>query len=346
LEVQAATESAAAFLDELRGTWSAAAQAAGTETRSYQLAGQLVELRFAGSALIPALTRALAQLEVGESTGDRLVVRIWDSETTGSRIPPTPWGADDYLEYGKIRGFFDERFQSLFQWGSHSFVMLDLERGEAVYWVHAAGQIPSYETAAPLRPVLDGWLRSRGVELVHAAAVGSADGCVLLAGKSGAGKSSATLAAASSGLKVVSDDYCLLGPEAPARIESIYSSAKTAWPEIAQLPFLAGAGGVPIEEGEKAVYFLHEVAPESLLLDAELRAILIPRLTGGRSSELQPASASAALAALAPNTVLQLPAAGARTLRRLADISREVPSYFFDLGTDLASIGPAIERAL
>ena len=349
MEAQAALEpDAAAFFAELRETWDLAAAAArGIDTRRYALAGHPIELRFAGTALIPAMTRALAHLETGEPAADGLIIRIWDSETTGALMPPTPWDATDYLEYGKIRGFFDDRFQSLFQWGSHSFVMLDLERGEAVYWVQSAAQIPSYETAAPLRPLLDGWLRARGVELVHAAAIGSGDGCVLLAGKSGAGKSSTTLAAASAGLKVLADDYCLAGPGKPTRIASIYSSAKTGWADISRLPFLGGAApDSEPENGEKAVYFLHEIAPQRVLLEASLRGIVIPRLTGGQRSELRPAPASAALAALAPNTVLQLPAAGVRTLKRLAEIAREVPSHFLDLGTDLAAIGPTIEPLL
>ncbi len=339
---------AAAFFAELRETWDlAAAGARRTETRRYLLAGHPIELRFAGTALVAPLTRALAHLETGERAPDPLVIRIWDSETTGALMPSAPWDATDYLEYGKIRGFFDERFQSLFQWGSHSFVMLDLELGEAVYWVQSAAQIPSYETAAPLRPLLDGWLRSLGVELVHAAAVGSGDGCVLLAGKSGAGKSSTTLAAAAAGLEVLADDYCLIGPAAPTRVASIYSSAKTRWADISRLPFLGGAApDSELESGDKAVYFLHEVAPERVLVEAALRGIVIPRLVGGRRSELSPAPASAALAALAPNTVLQLPAAGAKTLKRLAEIAREVPSHFLDLGTDLAAIGPTIEPLL
>ncbi len=342
----ATTPNASAFFAQLRERWRAAADRAGVVEKRYRLAGNELELAFAGDTLVAPLTRALAHLAAAEGSGDPLRVYAWESESTQTAIPRPPWGADAYAEYGKIRGFFDERVQCVFQWGSRSLVMLDLERGEAIYWVAAAGQIPFYEMAAPLRLALQGWLASRGVELVHAAALGSGDRCVLLAGKSGAGKSWATLAAAAAGLGMLADDYCLARPGAPTRISSLYSSAKAHAEAVERLPFLAGMVSNPAREaGDKAVFFLHEHARERLVLEAELRAILIPRL-GASESALRPASAAAGLAALAPNTVLQLPAAGARTLQRLAEIAREVPSYYLELGPELAASAPAIAALL
>lgn len=342
-----AIRSSTAFFDEARSTWTRAAErAGGVETRGYRVAGGRIELRLAGDALAPQLTRALAHLAPG-GAGDALVVYAWETETTGTPMPPPPWGNDDYLEYGKIRGFFDDRFQSVFQWGSRSLVMLDLERSEAVYWVHAARQIPFFEMAAPLRLVLHGWLSARGIELVHAAAVGTENGCVLLVGKAGSGKSWATLASCAGGLKLLADDYCAVRPGSPPRVASVYSSAKTHSDALERLPFLRGMVGNPVRASEdKAVYFLHEHAPARLQLEADLRAILVPRRTGERTATLHPAPGAAALAALAPSTILQLPAAGARTLQRLTDVVRAVPSYSLNLGTDLETIPAAIAPLL
>ena len=345
---QAATNPrASAFFEELRETWQQAADRVGAvERRRYRVAGNELELLFAGDALVLPLTRALAHLAAAHGTGEPLTIYAWDSTSTQTAMPRPPWGADDYREYGKIRGFFDERVQCVFQWGSRSLVMLDLERDEAVYWVGEAEQIPFFEMAAPLRLVLQGWLASRGVELVHAAAVGLGDHCVLLAGKSGAGKSWATLAATAAGLEMLADDYCLACSGTPIRIASLYSSAKTHAEALEPLPFLGGMVSNPVRPGsDKAVFFLHEHAQERLLLEAGLRAILIPRL-GADETALRPAPAAAGLAALAPNTVLQLPAAGAGTLQRLAEIAREVPSHFLDLGPDIAATAPAIASLL
>jgi hypothetical protein len=348
MAAQVETQSrAASFFDEVRETWQAAADGTRVEERRYRIAGLGLELRVAGPALVRPLTRALAHLPAPPPDAAKLVVRAWDTRTTGIAIPRAPWGAGDYLEYGKIRGFFDERFQFTFQWGSHSLVMLDVERGEAIYWVASAEQIPHFEMAAPLRIVLHGWLQAQGVELVHAAAVGSGDGCVLLAGKTGTGKSWTALAASRSGLELLADDYSLLRPGSPTRVASVYSAAKTHEDALERLPFLdAMVDNRARPEGDKAVYFLREHDPIGLLLEADLQAVLIPRRVATGSARLVPAPAAAALAALAPSTILQLPAAGAETLRRITAVVREVPCFTLDLGTELAAIGPAIASLL
>lgn len=342
------TRSSTAFFAELRDTWAlAAGRAGGVEKRSYRLGDDRLELRFAGDALVAPLTRALAHLAAADEPVDSLVVYACESETTETPMPRPPWGAEDYREYGKIRGHFGERFQSVFQWSSRSLVMLDVERGEAVYWVKSARQIPYFEMAAPLRLLLHGWLGHRGIELVHAAAVGSGDGCVLFVGKAGSGKSWATLASAAGGLRLLADDYCLVSPGSPAHVVSVYSAAKTNADALERLPFLRAMVGNPVRpEDDKAVYFLQEHVPEWLLREADLRAVLVPQLGNGRTTTLRPAPASAALAALAPSTILQLPAAGAATLRRLAEIVRAVPCHHLELGTDLETIPAAIAPLL
>ena len=342
-----ANRSSTAFFEELRATWALAAERAdAVETRSYRVADRHLELRFAGDALVAPLSRALAHLPPGDPALDSLVVHAWESETTRTPMPPPPWGPDDYRERGKIRGYFDERVHSVFQWGSRSLVMLDLERNEALYWVASARQIPYFEMAAPLRLVLHGWLSERGVELVHAAAVGSPDGCVLVVGKAGSGKSWTALSSLTVGLRLLADDYCLVSGT-PPRVASVYSSAKTHADGFEALPFLETMVSNPVRhDHEKAVYFLHEHVPERLLLESDLRAILVPRRSGEQWTAVRPAPLSAGLAALAPSTILQLPASGARTLQRLTDIVRAVPCHYLELGTDPETIPHAIASLL
>ena len=226
-------------------------------------------------------------------------------------------------------------------------MVLDVERNEAVYWVETAAQIPYFEMAAPLRLVLHGWLRTKGIEVVHAAAVGSDDGCVLLVGKAGSGKSWTALAAARSDLRILADDYCLVSPGTPTRVSSVYNAAKTHGDALDRLPFLDQMVSNPSRpDDDKAVYFLQEHMPDRLLLDADLRAIVIPRRTTAQTAVLSPAPRGAALAALAPSTILQLPAAGAETLERLTELVRNVPTYFLDVGTELSAIGPTIKPLL
>jgi hypothetical protein len=340
--------SSTAFFEELRSTWARAAERAdAVEMRSYRVADRNLELRFAGDALVAPLGRALAHLPPGDPALDTLVVHAWESETTRTPMPRPPWGPDDYREHGRIRGYFDEHVHSVFQWGSRSLVMLDLERNEALYWIASARQIPYFEMAAPLRLVLHGWLSERGLELVHAAAVGSPEGCVLLVGNAGSGKSWGALSSLAVGLRLLADDYCLVRGGTPPRVASIYSTAKTHGDAFERLPFLEPMVSNPVRhESDKAVYFLHEHVPDRLLLESDLRAILVPRRSGERGTAVRPAPPAAGLAAFAPSTILQLPASGARTLQRLAEVVRAVPCYYLELGTDLETIPNAITSIL
>jgi hypothetical protein len=340
-------DAASAFFEAATSAWNeAAARAGAIEKVRIALGERTLELRFAGGALVPALSRAFGHLD--EGSGATLVVRVFESETTGVPIPRPPWRIDDYREHGRIRGFCDDRFQTVFHWGSGSLQMLDRERDEALYWVSDAGQVPS-EAAAPFRSLIHGWLAPQGIELVHAAAVGdpSQDACVLLVGKSGVGKSTTALAATGAGLAMLADDYCLLGRGVPPRVASVYGSAKADAATLERLPFLAESVADPQRlPGEKALCFPGEGAPARLLAEAELRAVLVPRIARTERTSLRPASSAAALAALAPSTLLQLAAADGATLARLAEVVASVPSYSLELGGDPADIGPAIAPLL
>ena len=51
-----------------------------------------------------------------------------------------------------------------------------------------------------------------GLVLLHAAAVGDADGVVLLVGNGGSGKSTTSVVCSQAGLGFLADDFCLLEP--------------------------------------------------------------------------------------------------------------------------------------
>lgn len=331
---------AAAFFDRLGETFDTAARGAGRPVdHFFRIAGETIRLRFAGPALLTTLTRALSHLRSEPVSGPALTVRLWDSESTDTPMEPPPWQVEAYRELGRIDGFFAGGFYTMFSWGSNSLSMLDTARGEALYWVKRVGRIPYFETAAPHRTILHLWLEARGLQLVHGAAVGTDDGCVLLAGRAGAGKSSATLACLSSRLRLLADDYCVVAPGSPPTVHTLYSSAKTNGDTIGRLPFLGPLITNPERpRSEKALYFLHESLPEKLLAQAPLRAIIVPRVTGERRSALRDASPGTALAAMAPSTILQLPGADDGTLRRLATLVRSVPCHVLEAGTETAEV--------
>lgn len=341
---------AAAFLAQVEDAFDEALAAVGGATERYlELAGRRIRLSFAGGALVAPVTRATAHLAAAANEASDLRVLLWDVASTGVPLPPAPWGRDAYSVRSEIAGYNDENAHTVFQASTGSLLIFDARRNLAVYATLDARALPSYETCAPLRTVFHWWARRRGMQMVHAAAVGTPAGCVLLAGESGAGKSSTALACLPSSLLFLSDDYCILDLEAEGGpvVHSVYSVGKAGSATLERLPFLASMVSNPAEvEREKANLFLSEHRPEKLLAAAPLRAILLPRVSQHAHTAIEPTSAADALITMSWNTHVQLPNADAEILRTFSRVVRTTPSYRLFVGTDARGIATAIENLL
>lgn len=321
----------------------ALAASGGAISRDFCIAGGSARLNFAGSILVEPLTRALAHLASTPLVTPGLTVGLWDVASTGIRLPPSPWSVDDYGAKGEILGYGDEAVLAAFQLDTLSLLLYHRRKRRAYYVTLDAAKLPSYETSAPLRAIWYWWTRERGLQLVHAGAVGTQAGGILLAGSGGAGKSNTALVCLQSELGYASDDYCLVQPEPAPSVYSLFSSAKTQRADLARLPFLQNALSNPAgTETDKGVYFLHEHFPERIIRSFPLRALLILRVKGQRDTSIVPATAAEALLALGPSTRSQLPYAGGEVLVRIAQIVRRVPCSHLNLGTDTSQIPRAI----
>jgi len=297
----------------------AAAAAGGFSEHHLGVARQTVRVRFAGPALVSHITRALAHLSVPPAPGPSLTIRVWDSHST--RVPaPVPDGVQH-----PVRGYIGSG--GFFQWEGTSLSALDAQRGQGWDWGRNAES--GIDRAAPLSAVFRSWLASREIQLVHAAAVGTEHGCVLLVGRGGAGKSSAVLACVAQGLRCVGDDACLLGPDNPPTVFSLYSSVQE---EVRA-----------IEPGGKTLAFL---PTRALLHEAPLRAVAIVSTSGREDSLVRPASPGQALAALGPTSILRMPGPAQSTLARLARILEAVPCRHLEVGRGAYATARAVRSLL
>src|SRR5262245_5027713 len=196
-----------AFFQAVDSAFERAVQAAGARIeRDYLIGGYRVRLRFAGPVLVPALTRALAHLSVPGVGAPDLTIQLWETASTGVAPPPPAWDYDDFGD-GLIRGFSTEQYLTSFQIGTNTLSLIDNDRNQGTFWIKAVEQIPYWDRGAPLRALLTLWLNRRDRVLVHAGAVGLAEGGVLLAGAGGAGKSNTALATLATELSYAGDDF-------------------------------------------------------------------------------------------------------------------------------------------
>jgi hypothetical protein len=326
----------------------AAAQSVGGFIDScYSVGGYAIRLRFAGPALIPHMTPALAHLAIPPNAMPALTICLWDCASTQVRLPPASWRGEDFLARGEIQGYNDDRISMTYQYGVEAFSMLDAAQDVAVFCIRDASQVPYYEKGAPLRTIFHWWLSNHARQLVHAAAVGTLAGGVLIGGKAGSGKSTTALACLNSELFYIGDDYVLLSTEPTPFVYSLYNSAKLNADHVHRLPYLVPKISNPEKlETEKALVILKDHYPQKVINGLPARAILLPRVTGLPETNLKKVSPAMGLAALAPSTIFQLPRAGDGAFQFLARFVKQVPCYCLEVGTDLSQIPDVISGLL
>ena len=182
---------------------------------------------------------------------------------------------------------------------------------------------------------------------MHGGAVGMRDGGVLLAGKGGSGKSTTVLTCLRSDLLYLADDYCLVSTDPVPYAHSLYCSAKLDPDNLHRVPHLMqDLSNRDRLTTEKAVFFLFEHWPQKIVSGFPIRAVLLPRIVGGTTTRLRPATPMEGLKALALSTMSQLAGAGLPSLQIMHTLVNRIPCLHLELGTDLAQIPDVISGLL
>ena len=317
---------------------AAAGAAGGPHDRWYRIAAHLVRLRFAGPSLIAPITRSLDHLETRPRGEAELTICLWDGASTGSAAPPTPVGPAARPVAGEAWVYRDGDRQAVYRPHDRILNWLDSARSLGLYWAPDARTLPFDERVSPLRHILSWWMRSRGLEFVHAAAVGSDDGGVMLVGRNGAGKSTTALACAQSGLHFLGDNYLLVQSD-PSWVYGAYRSATLHRAHLCRYPQLISPVVNPESDVDKALGFLHPTATVASAPGLPIRAIVLPNVRGGAAAcSLSRVTAGEALRALAPSSIFSLPGADRTTLGTLAEMVKHIPTYALVLGGDLSCV--------
>jgi len=305
-----------------------------------------VRLLFGGEQIANALTKAFAHLPRCDGQVPDLTVVAWDTASNGVPPPALPPDVDPSGPMWRRVLIDDAPVHAVYKPGPGALSIIDRSTNRAWYWCADATAIPPWEQGTPLLHVLHHWLSSTGVQLVHAGAAGTRDGGALFVGRSGSGKSTSTLACVRGGMAYAGDDYVGIETGPTPVVHALYSSGKLDDDTVNRFPELASRIENPDGSAdEKRVFYLHDVAPDLVADQFPLRSVLLPRVTPGVHTRLAPTSAAAALAALAPSTIFQMPGAASEELAGIAAVLRGVPAHVLEAGSDLAELAVVV-RAL
>lgn len=335
-----------ALFEQFSDAYGAALAKTDCSIHSYRIAGYTVRLAFAGTVLVPLLTPAFAHLACSNAVAPDLTLYLWDGASTGVE-PPRPWSGQEIDLRGEVPTWSNADLLTAIQPDVNAISMLDHRRALGFYWIDHPGSLRAYEQAAPLKVLLHWWLRERGLTMIHAGAVGNADGAVLIVGKTGAGKSTTTLACLNAGLHYLADDRCLLGLEPIPQAYCLYNSAKLHLAQMERFPsLLAQVNNLDAATTEKALIYLHHFAPQQIAPGLPIRAMLLAKVAGTTTTTLTPISRMAVLRDFVTSTLVYQPGALQAEVHRMTELVRQVPCYQINLGSDLAGIAPVVVQAI
>lgn len=329
-----------------RDTYRAALAQTDCLNHSYRIAGYIVRLAFAGPTLVPLLTPALAHLACPNECTPDLTLYLWDGASTGVE-PPRPWSKGDIDLRGEIPTWSNDTILTAIQTDVNAVSILDRAHGVGFYWIDSPDSLRAYEQAAPLKVLLHWWLRERGLTMIHAGAIGNADGAVLIVGKTGAGKSTTTLTCLNAGLHYLADDRCLLRLEPLPQAYCVYNSAKLHLTQMERFPtLLAQVNNLAAATTEKALIYLQQFAPQQIAPCLPIRAILLAKVAGTTTTTLAPVSRMAVLRDFVTSTLVYQPGAVQAEVHLMTELVRRVPCYQINLGSDFAGIAPVVTQAI
>ena len=228
-----AVEPLSATLSRLQDEYEQAADAAGfTVDVNLRIAGKSVSLRFAGETAADALTPAFAHLEATDEP-PALALSVWDAATSQAERPAFASSLPEPDAHARATGagpsYYTEEddFRALRQPAADVFSVLTAAADRGWFWMPDARGLPYWDYTAPFRHLLSWWLDACGLRQVHAGAVGTDDGGVLLVGAGGSGKSTSALASLlDERLRYAGDDYVVVDARGTPDVYSLYCSGK------------------------------------------------------------------------------------------------------------------------
>lgn len=321
----------ASLYDRCRAAFDLASLRLGSTRDTFAIAGRPFAVETAGEPMRPLVTRAFRHIAVASAPGNAFTVRCLDSRTSGISVEP-----EDLVRLNELARTGGNLFPGSAILGGYrrpdyGLAIYSRAANEAVYWISDAVDEP-YSRATdftgsghPLKGILGWWLGDCGLSLLHAAAVGLEGDGLLLAGRSGSGKSTTAFACMDAGWQVVSEDTCVYDP-GTRTVHNLYCTGRLT-PSSRGLLGTWDADEDGWETGKSIFYLDDPPGRANLVPSLQVNAVVVPMQSPGAGSSLSPLSGGAALRALLPSTMLQSLTAHAGQAAEMADLCRTVPAF-------------------
>lgn len=332
------------YFEELMGQFRKAFAGSATASAHYFKIGPYrAKFLFACESLAASLSLPFLHLKIEPTSSPDLTVGFWESSTNGLALHPPRWSE---LQGSRVSLHNPETFIQ-YDFATEILSALRSRDNMGLLWVKDGNQIFFSEKVCPARPIFHWLTKNTSLQLIHGGAVGNDTGAALLVGRGGSGKSTSCSTALQSELYFLGDDYCLIDINDSPTVYSLYASTKINPDMLDKFAHLKKYRIEPSKkEAEKPSFLIFDAFKDRLRPSLPLKAILIPQVKGNLDTRIIPASSMQGLHSLAPSTLFQSTAMLDGSFRKMARLSRNLPCFYLEPGTDLDGIPSAIDSLL
>ena len=311
---------------------------------TYTIGTLSLRLLFSDSTLAAMLTRALNHLRIDPLPHTDLSIYVSATDTESGPLPPLDW---NLIHRNGYRGCASGGVYLHYFEGIEALSALDIDKKWGYYIVKIKKLLPWWVGGSPFQAILNPWLRHKGMQLTHTAAVCNEKSAVLLSGKGGSGKSTTTLSCLSQGLHSLGEDYCILAPGEIPQVFSVYQSAK--WERKTRRLFPSFENQIvnpDTADLEKALIFYEDIFPKQIRASSVIDAIVSLKVGTKTMPQIDPVDKETALKDLMMSTAVQLPFSDSQTMFLLRTLVSKLKTYRLILGSDLEANTQAIQKIL
>ena len=276
--------------------------------------------------------------------GSGIVVAVLSPGDSSIPEPPA-WGEAVFNPRQFEKRLEETQFRASYFHDCRLWQIYDCERRFGLQWMAGSNNYPDWEPGAPLRAFLHWAYLAEDMRLAHAGTLGKGGYGVLLVGKGGSGKSGTVSGGLVGGLQSVGDDYVLierLGNQ--FNVYPLFRKLKQDRQGLDRLGLGADIVGTRASNWQgKFEFDSEEISGQSLAANLNLRAIVIPKISGTTRSAFSAIPKHRAMLALAPTGLFQLPGERDSGVKFFADLVRNLPCFELALSVDPVDITQALE---
>lgn len=236
------------------------------------------------------------------------------------KLPVATWSSSLHYPLGQVDERISTPFRVAIDRHTGSISVYDKERRMGAVWKSKLVDLPYWSIATPFRVVLSWFADLSGAEFIHSASISRGENALLISGPSGTGKSTLSIFAALNGYELISDDFTLVKNN---RAYAVYTRGKVHENTFFYKLLSQGVAVEPGNDGEKRIIDLLS-SPLKVARSSNIRGVVVPIVTGLTAYSRM--RTSEAFRQVAPYSISGLLGGNSGSLRRIADLLRDLPS--------------------